>query len=64
MSNRLTLDKVDYKKIGKGALIAVGGCLLTYLTQEIGNIDFGQYQGLVVAAWSIIVNLGRKLLVK
>lgn len=64
MSNICKLDKIDCKKIGKGALIAVAGCLLTYITQEIGNINFGDWQPLVVAGWSVIVNIVRKWIVK
>ena len=62
MSNFLELNKQDYIKIGKGALIAVIGALMTYLSETIANIDFGEFTPLVMAGWSIIVNTLNKYL--
>lgn len=61
-SKLFQLNAEDYKKIGKGALIAVGGALLTYLSETIANIDFGQYTPVVMAVWTIIFNAARKAL--
>lgn len=55
---QLTLD--DLKKLGTGLGIALLGAALTYLTEQIPNIDFGQWTPLVVAFWSVIVNTARK----
>jgi len=59
-SPRFTLNREDYKKIGKGALIAILGALLTYGSEVVGSVDFGEYMPFVVAAWSVIVNAGWK----
>ena len=56
------LGKVDIKKIGTGAGIAVAGALLTYLTQVVTSMDLGEWTPIVVAGWSIIVNALRKVL--
>lgn len=56
------LNSIDLKKIGIGALVAVVGALLTYISQEITQIDFGEYTPVVVAMWSIFANVVRKLL--
>ncbi len=59
-SKKFSLNSIDWKKIGVGAGVAVVGTLLTYVTQVVGQIDFGQWTPLVVCALSIIVNIGRK----
>lgn len=56
------LGKIDIKKIGVGAGIAVAGALLTYLTQVVTDMDLGEWTPIVVAVWSIIVNALRKIL--
>lgn len=56
------LGKIDFKKIGMGALIALSGALLTYLTEVISGLDLGEWTPIVVAVWSIIVNALRKIL--
>lgn len=62
MSAFLRVDNVDWKKVGKGALIAAAGALGTYLIETIGKIDFGIYQVLVGAILSIAANFLNKLL--
>lgn len=57
---RYTLCKEDAKKIGKGAVIAILGALLTYLSEVIVDVDFGQYTPIVMAIWSVLVNIVRK----
>ena len=58
-----TLNTTDWKAIGKGALIAVGGAAATYAVTIIPNIDwtqFGPYAPLFTAVASVIVNILRK----
>lgn len=57
-----SMSLIDWKKIGVGALIAISGTLLTYITQVITGADFGVWTPLVVSAWSIISNIIRKYL--
>lgn len=61
-SARFTLNKQDGQKIIKGALIALGGALLTYLLEIIPQIDFGVYTPTVVAVASIVINAGLKFI--
>ena len=62
MSERLKISKNDLVKVGKGALIAGAGAVLTYLTSAITTLEFGEYTPLVVAGFSILVNFLRKLI--
>jgi hypothetical protein len=62
MSNFLSLNKEDFKRIGMGAAVAVTGALLTYLSQVITTIDFGAYTPIVVAFWGVVANIVRKWL--
>lgn len=57
-----TLGNTDLKKIGKGALIAVIGALLTYFTTVVTNTNFGLWTPAVVAFWSIFTNTAWKVL--
>lgn len=50
------------RKIAKGAAIASGGALLTYLLGELPNIDFGQYTPVAVAVFSTLINAALKAL--
>lgn len=61
-STKFQLNKQDLQKIGTGALVAVGGALLTYLTQVVAQIDFGDFTPVAVAISSILVNVGRKFI--
>ena len=61
--NRFSIDKLGWIKIGKGALVAVVGALLTYVLQTTGNLDFGVYTPAIVALMSILANTVRKWLV-
>lgn len=56
MSEKYSLNAQDLKKIGKGALFALGGALVAYLLQLLPNVDFGQYTPLVVGVASICLN--------
>lgn len=62
VSKKYQLNKRDLLKIGNGALIALGGAILTYVASTVGNIDFGASTPIVVAVASILVNAGRKFL--
>ena len=59
---RFSLNVADWLKIGKGALIASVGAGLTYLSANVMGADFGMYTPVVVAGWSIFVNIAKKFL--
>ena len=61
-SKKLNLNKEDGIKILKGAGIAVGGALLTFATDLIPMIEWGEWKPIVVAASGILINFGWKLL--
>jgi hypothetical protein len=53
----------DWKKIGKGAAIAILAAVLTVITDTLPQVDLGPTWGpVVMAGWSIAVNTIRKLL--
>lgn len=58
----MKLTKVEIKKIGRGLLIALAGAALTYLSEQIPNVDFGTYTPVVVSGFSVLVNTLQKLL--
>jgi len=62
-SPSMKIDFTGLIKVGKGALIAGGAVILTYLAENIGSVDFGKYTALVVGIASIGINFLRKLLV-
>lgn len=62
VSKKHSLNKADGKKILKGAGIAMGGALLTYIAQVVPNVDFGAYTGVVVALSAVLVNAAMKYL--
>lgn len=55
-SVKYSLNKQDLIKIGRGALMAIGGVLVTYLLQTLPSVDFGQYTPVVVGVASIGLN--------
>lgn len=59
-SKAWSMDKEDWKKIGLGALVAIGGAALTWLSEVVGKVDFGGWTPVVVALASVLVNVGRK----
>jgi hypothetical protein len=61
-SKMFSLIKLDWKKIGIGAGVAVGGALLTYIAELVPTIDFWDWTPLVVALLGVLVNIGRKYL--
>ncbi len=60
MSNAYSFSKADLIAVAKGLGIAVLGAALTYLSSYFTNTNFGVYTPVVVAGWSVIVNLLRK----
>jgi hypothetical protein len=63
-SPRFKIDLVGLKKIGKGALIAGGGAVFTYLAEAVPGLDFGEYTPVIVAGLSILINAGIKFFSK
>lgn len=61
-SKQLSVSKEDLIKVGKGALIAGGSAILTYLTSAITSLDFGEYTPIVVAGFGILINFLRKFI--
>ena len=61
---KFTFTKENLTKIVKGAGIAIGGALLTYLASYISDTDFGIYTPMVVAIGGILINAGREFLKK
>ena len=66
MSDRYTLNKEDFVKIGKGAAIAVSGALAAYLSQDvIPFLDDADLPSMLLASGlSVVVNLLRKFVNK
>lgn len=56
------IDTEGLKKVGKGALIAGAGAILTYLAEAIPGINFGQWTPIVMAIFSVGINFARKFL--
>lgn len=50
----------DVKSILTGALIAGVGAVLTFIVENIGNLNFGEWTPFIVAGVSILVNIIRK----
>jgi hypothetical protein len=61
-SPQFTLTQDDFKSIGRGALIAVGGALITYLLQVIPNLHMGEWTPVIVAVSAILLNAAKKYL--
>lgn len=64
MSEKFTLSGFDWKKIGIGLLIALGGATLTYVQETIPHLDFGTWTPFVVALNSALVNVLKKYLTR
>ena len=61
-SKKYSLNTGDGKKIGKGALIAVGSALVVYAAEILPQVDFKGYTPLAVALGAVLINLARKYL--
>ncbi len=57
-----SLNAYNWKKIGEGALIAMGGALLVYLGQFFSTGSFGSWTPILTALSGILVNFGHQLL--
>jgi len=62
MSEKYSLNKTDLIAIAKGAGLAAGGVVVTYLIELIPNVDFGSNGELVAAVLAVILNFARKFL--
>jgi hypothetical protein len=63
MSERFNLNVIDWKKIGRGALIWIAWFLFTYFESEVfPMIDWGTYAPIAVAINGVIVNIVTKRL--
>lgn len=62
VSKRFTFNKVEIHKILIGAGIATGGALLTYLTELLPTVDFGEFTPVAVAVFSVLINAFKKFL--
>jgi len=70
-STNLSLNKMDWTKIGKGLLIAIAGAIVVFLTNFQADVDWnallgqwgptaGAFAGAII---SVVVNLLRKFIV-
>jgi hypothetical protein len=50
----------DVKSILIGACIAGAGALLTFIVENVGKLNFGEWTPFVVAGVSVVVNIIRK----
>lgn len=62
-SKKFDLIKQDLTKIAIGAGVAGVGAILTYTTQELSNIDYGEWTPVITALMSILANTIRKWLI-
>lgn len=60
MSPSFSISKAEVVSVLKGAGIAAGGAVLTYLSSYFSGHDFGVYTPVVMALWSVVVNFCRK----
>lgn len=61
-SSKYSLALEDLKRIGIGALVAAGGAILTYVSENVSGLDYGDMTPVVVAVLSVLVNVLRKFL--
>jgi hypothetical protein len=60
MSKRFWLDTEDWKKIGKGALLALAPAVVVFLGDLTSMVDFGASAPIIAAIASIGINFLRK----
>ena len=59
-SPKFTLNSVDWKSIGMGALKVMIGALLTYATSMIGHYSYGNYTPAVMWVFTPLTNMAWK----
>ncbi len=62
MSN-LFLTKEQWIKVAKGAGLAAGAAVCTYLLEAIPGMNLGQYAVIVTAVVSVLLNIIRKAVI-
>ena len=58
---KLDLPKEDWKSVLKSLGVVVIGTVLTFASQHLANVDFGQYTYLVIPIVTVAVNILRKV---
>lgn len=61
-SKKYQLNQKDLKSLAIGFLIVLAGATLTFVSDNVTEIDFGVYSPFVVAFAALLVNVGRKFL--
>lgn len=59
-SAKYSFSSADLKKIGKGALIALGGAALAYFAELLPKIEWGSWAPVATALGAVLVNAGMK----
>ena len=59
MSKSFQFGSQDWKRIGKGALVAIAGALVIYIPQAVTEISWGAYAPFATAIAGILVNILR-----
>lgn len=62
MSEKLKAFLEKAASVGKGALIAGAGAALTYVSEYLAGIDFGDSAPVVGAMLAVVVNAIRKMI--
>lgn len=61
-SKKYTLNTNDLKSLGVGLLVTLAGAILTFLADNLGNVEFGEYTPFIVPVAALAINTLRKLL--
>lgn len=61
-TGRFSLSSYDWKSLAIGLGITLLGAGLTYLSEAIAKVDFGNYTPLVMTVWAFLVNAVRKFI--
>ena len=56
------LTKEQWIKVAKGAGLAAGAAVLTYGLEAVPGLNLGDYQPIVVAVLSVLLNIVRKII--
>lgn len=59
-SKQFTLNEKDLRSLGRGLLITLAGAVLTWVSVNIGKVDFGTYTPFIVPVVALLVNSGLK----